>query len=158
AQAAVGGYGVTYDGNAHTAIGSATDVNGNALPGSDFMLTGTTHTNAGTFTDSWSFHDPSGNYQDASGTVTDTIDKAPSTTTTVGAGPFTYDGTTHFGGSGTVAGAGGLNTGATSLTYSGDQVDAGTYYVTAHYAGDANHYGSDGAAVAITIDQADAAV
>jgi hypothetical protein len=83
-----------------------------------------------------------------------TVTKAASTTTTVGAGPFTCDGTTHFGGSGTVTGAGGLSTSATSLTYSGDQVNVGTYYVTAHYAGDANHLPSDGAAVAITIQKA----
>ena len=68
-----------------------------------------------------------------------TIAKATSTTTTVGDGPFTYDGTTHTGGSGTVTGAGGSPASATSLTYTGDQVNAGTYYVTAHYAGDANH-------------------
>ena len=82
------------------------------------------------------------------------IDKATSTTTTVGDSPFTYDGTTHTGGSGTVTGAGGLSTGATSLTYRGDQINAGTYYVTAHYAGDANHEASDGAAVAIVINKA----
>src|SRR6185369_10809497 len=82
------------------------------------------------------------------------IDKAASATTTVGDGPFTYDGTTHAGGSGTVTGAGGLSTSATSLTYTGDQVNAGTYYVTAHYAGDANHTPSDGAAVGIVIDKA----
>ena len=76
------------------------------------------------------------------------INKATSTTTTVGAGPFTYDTTTHAGGSGTVTGAGGLSTSATSLTYTGDQINAGTYYVTAHYAGDANHEPSDGAVVA----------
>jgi hypothetical protein len=39
-----------------------------------------------------------------------TIAKATSTTTTVGAGLFFYDGTTQTGGSGTVTGAGGLNT------------------------------------------------
>ena len=83
-----------------------------------------------------------------------TINQAASTMTTVGAGPFTYDDSTHGGGSGTVTGAGGLSVGATSLTYSGDQIDAGTYYVTAHYAGDTNHLPSDGAAVAITINQA----
>ena len=82
------------------------------------------------------------------------INKAASTTTTVGDGPFTYDGSDHTGGSGTVTGAGGLNTGATSLTYTGDQINAGTYYVTAHYAGDANHDASDGAAVAIVINKA----
>ena len=69
------------------------------------------------------------------------IAKATSTTTTLGAGPFVYDTTTHSGGSGTVTGVGGLSTSATSLTYTGDQVNAGTYYVTAHYAGDANHDG-----------------
>ena len=83
-----------------------------------------------------------------------TINKATSTTTTVGDGPFTYDGTTHTGGSGTVTGVGSLSTSATSLTYTGDQVNAGTYYVTAHYAGDANHFGSDGVAVAIVINKA----
>lgn len=57
-----------------------------------------------------------------------------------------------------VTGAGGLSTSATSLTYTGDQVDAGTYFVTAHYAGDANHLASDGAAVAITINKANATV
>ena len=91
-----------------------------------------------------------------------TICKASSTTTTVGAGPFTYTGSSQVGGSGTVTGAGGLSTSATSLTYSAnsdgtgvaDQTDAGAYYVTAHYAGDANHLASDGSAVAITIGQA----
>ncbi len=95
-----------------------------------------------------------------------TVAKAASVTTTVGAGPFTYNRTAQIGGSGTVTGAGGLNTGATSLTYSAnsngtglaDQTNAGAYYVTAHYAGDTNHTASDGAAVAIVINKADAAV
>src|SRR5207302_40176 len=82
------------------------------------------------------------------------INKASSTTTTLGDGPFTYDGSSHTGGSGTVTGAGGLSTSATSLTYSGDQIDAGTYSVTAHYAGDANHLSSDGLAVDISINKA----
>src|SRR5947207_4165398 len=86
-----------------------------------------------------------------------TINRAPSATTTPGAGPFPSDGTPHAGGSGTVIGAGGLSASATSLTYSGDQIDAGVYSVTAHYAGDAKHFGSDGAAVAITINRAPSA-
>jgi hypothetical protein len=69
----VTGYSVPYDGHSHTASSSATDVNGNALPASDFNLTATTHTAAGSSSDSWTFHDPSGNYQDASGTVSDSI-------------------------------------------------------------------------------------
>ncbi len=94
------------------------------------------------------------NYNDQSGDAAIVINQAPSFTTTVGDGPFTYDTTTHAGGSGTVTGVN-LNTTATSLTYTGDQVDAGTYYVTAHYAGDQNHTASDGSPVGIVINQAD---
>lgn len=86
-----------------------------------------------------------------------TINKATSTTTAFGA-TFTYDGTVRTGGSGTVTGAGGLNVAATSLTYSGDQVNAGTYLVTAHYAGDANHFGSVSAPAIITIEKANAVI
>ena len=69
-------YSVTYDSNAHTATGMATGVGGDgALIGLD--LSGTTHTNAGTYNgDAWTFTDVTGNYNDASGTVNDTIAKA----------------------------------------------------------------------------------
>src|SRR5262249_60555035 len=93
-------------------------------------------------------------YAPATAPVTVNVNKAPTTTTTVGADPFTYNGSAQAGGSGTVTGAGGLSTDATSLTYTGDQINAGTYYVTAHYAGDANHLPSDGSPVAITITKA----
>ena len=44
------------------------------MASSDFTLTGTVHTNAGTYVaDAWSFSDPSGNYASQSGTVTDSI-------------------------------------------------------------------------------------
>ena len=65
-------YTVTYDGNAHTATGTATGVNGGSLSGLD--LSGTTHTNAGTYSDTWTFSDP--NYVSQTGTVTDTIVQA----------------------------------------------------------------------------------
>jgi len=143
----------TYDGAAHTASVTITGVGGVVLASNS--LTGTNVAESGTTTASIVGLQ---NYHDASGTATLTITKAASTTITNGAGPFTYDGTTHTGGSGTVTGAGGLSTSATSLTYSGDQVNAGTYYVTAHYAGDANHEASDGEAVAIVINQATATV
>src|SRR5262249_1025765 len=51
-------YNVTYDGLPHTATGSATGVFGEALAGLD--LSGTTHTNAGVYTDSWTFTDVTG--------------------------------------------------------------------------------------------------
>ena len=71
----VTGYDVTYDATAHTATGSATGVDDEPLAGLD--LSGTTHTNAGDYTgDPWTFTDVTGNYNDASGTVDDDIDKA----------------------------------------------------------------------------------
>ncbi|AMV41026.1 hypothetical protein VT85_26560 (plasmid) [Planctomyces sp. SH-PL62] len=93
------------------------------------------------------------------------IARASSVTTTIGDGPFIYDGGVHAGGSGTVTGAR-LDVDATSLTYSAhsdgtgvaDLTNAGVYYVTAHYAGDDNHTASDGEAVAIVIGKATAAI
>jgi hypothetical protein len=120
--------------------------------GLDITWTGAPQTNAGSRLVTATVNDA--NYQGSSTPGTFVVNKAMSTTITVGDGPFTFDGTTHAGGSGTVTGAGGLSTSATSLTYTGDQVNAGTYYVTAHYAGDANHEASDGAAVAIVINKA----
>jgi hypothetical protein len=64
-------YNVTYDGNEHTATGSATGVNNENLSGID--LGGTKHTNAGSYTDTWTFTDATGNYNDDKGTVTDNI-------------------------------------------------------------------------------------
>ncbi len=64
-------YNVMYDGNPHTATGTATGANGGVLAGLD--LSGTTHTNAGTYTDKWTFNDPMGNYTYAEGSVKDLI-------------------------------------------------------------------------------------
>jgi hypothetical protein len=58
-------YSVPYDGTAHTAAGTAIGVQGEDLS-ADLTLTGTTHTAMGPYTDTWRFHDPNGNYQDAS--------------------------------------------------------------------------------------------
>src|SRR5262249_29130039 len=78
----VTGYSVTYDSNAHTATGSVSGVGSDgALSGLD--LSGTTHTHAGTYTDTWTFTDVTGNYNNASGSVNDPIGKAnPSITFT----------------------------------------------------------------------------
>ena len=64
-------YVVNFDGAAHTATGTATGVNGESLTG--LSLSGTTHTLAGVYADIWTFTDSTGNYSNASGTVTDTI-------------------------------------------------------------------------------------
>lgn len=68
----VTGYDVTYDGNSHTATGSCTGVDGVDLS-ADLVLSGTSHTTAGSYTDLWSFSDPSGNYINPGGTVADSI-------------------------------------------------------------------------------------
>ena len=67
-------YSVTYDGGTHTTAGSATGVLGESLTGLD--LSGTTHTNAGTTTDTWIFTDSTGNYNNATNTVSDQISQA----------------------------------------------------------------------------------
>ena len=74
-------YAVIYDGNAHTATGTATGV-GSANLNSGLTLSGTTHTSIGVYNnDAWSFHDVAGNYNDASGTINNLIGSAPVVTT-----------------------------------------------------------------------------
>src|SRR5215467_12242353 len=59
-------YSVTYDGNAHSATGTAKGVKGEDLS-SGLDLSGTTHINAGDYTaDPWTFTSPNGNYNDDS--------------------------------------------------------------------------------------------
>ena len=72
----VSSYAVAYDGAAHTATGVARGYDGSTLSG--LVLSGTTHTNAGQYSqDTWSFHDVTGNYADASGTISNRIGSAP---------------------------------------------------------------------------------
>src|SRR5262249_20467833 len=88
----VPGYSLTYDGNSHTATGTAIGVGGVFLVGLD--LSGTAHTNAGTSSDTWTFTDVTGNYNNASGSVTDVINKANAIITVT---PYSvhYDGGSH---------------------------------------------------------------
>ena len=67
----VTGYSVYFDNNFHTAIGSSTGVLGESLTGLD--LSGTTHKLVGSYPDAWTFTDGTGNYNNASGTVINTI-------------------------------------------------------------------------------------
>ena len=145
-------YNVPFDGNSHTATGSATGVKGESLAG--LNLNGTTHTSAGNYAgDPWTFTDVNGNYHDASGTVDDFIIKATSVTTVTVANA-TYDGGPH-GGTASVSGAGGLDQ-TLPVTYAGRNstvygpsatppTDAGDYTASAGYAGDPNHSASSDA-------------
>ncbi len=67
-------YSVGYDIQPHTATGTATGVESPTPADFEHLLdlSGTTHTNPGTYTDTWTFAG-NGNYTSASGTVTDVI-------------------------------------------------------------------------------------
>jgi len=65
---------------------------GETLSGLD--LSGTTHTNAGAYTDPWTFTDVTGNYNNDSATVADTIAKADPVCTVTGYS-VTYDAAAH---------------------------------------------------------------
>jgi len=67
----VTGYNVIFDNALHTATGSAKGVLGESLSGLD--LSNTAHKLVGTYNDLWSFTDSTGNYNNASDHVIDTI-------------------------------------------------------------------------------------
>ncbi|MBA3883245.1 MAG: Ig-like domain repeat protein, partial [Chthoniobacterales bacterium] len=115
-------YDVSYDGAEHVATGSATGVGGVTLTG--LNLNGTKHTNAGTYSDTWTFTGPNGNYNDATSTVTNKIAKINATVTVT---PYdvSYDGSEHVA-TGSATGIGGVT--LTGLNLNGTKhIDAGTY-------------------------------
>ncbi len=141
------GYSATYDGSLHTATGSCAGVNGEG-PLSGLDLTGTNHTNAGTYNgDAWSYPGTA-NYSAANGTVDDSIAKAPAGCSTSGYSG-TYDGDAH-GASGSCTGTGTLELGATFT-----DVPGGSAAWT--FVGDSNHE-DDSGNVAIVITQAPSTV
>lgn len=104
AEIEVSGYEVTYDGESHTATGSAMGVGEEGeLEGLD--LSDTTHTNAGSYEDEWTFTDSTGNYNDASGSVESLIAKAEADIEIDGYN-VTYDGESHTA-TGSATGVGG---------------------------------------------------
>ena len=115
---------MTFDANPHTASGTAIGVSGeNLIAG--LTLSGTTHTNAGTYaTDAWSFHDSNGNYADAGGTVSDLIKQAIAMIVVM---PYnvTYDANPHSA-TATALGVGGVNLIA-DLVLNTTHTSAGTY-------------------------------
>ncbi|HET9667741.1 MAG TPA: PxKF domain-containing protein [Desertimonas sp.] len=135
------GYDVEYDAAAHTATGSCLGVAGETLAGLD--LAGTTHTNAGSYTDDWTFTDTTGNYTDTAGSVADQIDQAGSTVSVdCSAAAETYNGLAHD-----VCTASWSSTGADaeggSLTVGYDEnVNAGPVIASATFEGDTNHTGN----------------
>jgi hypothetical protein len=150
-------YNVTYDTTSHTATGTATGVGGVNLA-ADLTLSGTTHTNAGTYvTDGWSFTDPTGNYASTSGTVSDKINQANATILIT---PYnvTYDGNAHTA-TGTATGVGGVNL-AADLTLSGTtHTSAGTYASDGwSFTDPTGNYASTSGTITDTINKAASAV
>ena len=95
---------MTYDGNPHTATATATGVGGVNLAG-ELILSGTTHTDVGTYTgDSWTFTDPTGDYNNASNTITDVINPlgtvSTSTSVATSNGSVVYGSSLTFNGHG----------------------------------------------------------
>jgi len=142
-------YSVIYDGNSHTATGTATGVNGESLSGLD--LIGTTHTNAGTYNgDGWTFTDVTGNYHNSSGTVDDSISQAGASISVNGYSGV-YDGAAH-GATGTATGVNGEDlTSLLNLGASFTNVPGGTAHWT--FAGNTNYAPASGNAT-ITITKA----
>ena len=88
-------YNVNYDGNQHTAIETATGINGINL-NDDLVLVNTSHTNAGDYyVDNWTFIDPTGNYASATGIVHDNIAQINATIAITGYN-IPYDGNPHI--------------------------------------------------------------
>src|SRR5207247_2152569 len=107
-------------------------------------LSGTTHTSAGDYpSDSWTFTDVTGNYNNTSGTVHDAIAKANAT---INITPYsvTYDGAAHTA-TATATGVGGANLIA-NLTLSGTtHTNAGDYPSdTWSFAGGTNYNDASG--------------
>jgi hypothetical protein len=132
--------------------GSATGVNSESLAGLD--LTGTTHTNAGHYSDSWTFTDVTGNYNNTSGSVSDSIAKAEANVVVNGYTGI-YDGAAH----GATGSAAGVNSedlsGLSNLGASFTNVPGGTANWT--FAGNGN-YNAQSGSVAITINKANATI
>jgi hypothetical protein len=147
-------YHVMYDGDPHTATGSATGVESPSPADLSALLHlgGTTHTNAGDYpTDGWTF-DGNGNYNSASGTVHDIIDRALPTVAITWTG-WIVDGTGHAATAvvnGPVTAENPIASPVVTLTYysgstasgtplAGAPSGVGTYTVLAAYAGNANY-------------------
>ncbi|HMD10873.1 MAG TPA: YDG domain-containing protein, partial [Marmoricola sp.] len=106
---------------------------------------------AGTATASASYAGDA-NHNPSSDSEAFTIDKADSTTTlTCTPGPFVYNGSARTPCSASATGAGGLSQ-SLAVSY-GNNVNAGTAFASATFAGDANHTGSSDS-TSFTIDKA----
>ena len=142
-------YTATYNGAAHTATGAATGVLGESLAGLD--LGATSHVDAGSYTDAWTFTDSSGNYNNASGMMSDSIARANAT---ISVAPYnvTYDGAVHTA-TGTATGAQGQILGGLDLSGT-SHANPGTYSDHWTFADTTGNYNNAGGTVSDSIGKA----
>ncbi|OGM91327.1 hypothetical protein A2755_02960 [Candidatus Wolfebacteria bacterium RIFCSPHIGHO2_01_FULL_48_22] len=93
ADIAINPYSLVYDGSSHTAAGTVHGAFGEDLS-ADLDLSGTTHTNAGTYSDTWRFMGGANYSDDDDGVISNVIDKAGATIAVEGYNGV-YDGTPH---------------------------------------------------------------
>jgi hypothetical protein len=156
----------TYSGSACAGSGSATGAGGIALSpvtltysGTGYGPTSTAPTNAGTYTVTATFGG-NGNYKSLTSTAANvTIGQATPTVLATG-NTCTYSGS-PCAGSGAATGVGGSTLSPVTLSYSGTgygpsatpPTNAGTYTVTASFAGNTNYKAGVSAAAALTINE-----
>ncbi|MBX4200743.1 MBG domain-containing protein [Candidatus Parcubacteria bacterium] len=149
-------YDVIYDGNPHTATGTATGAQSESLTGLD--VSATTHTNASTYTeDPWTFTDTTGNYNNQNGTITDVIHKKDQTITfgplgnkVLGDADFTVSATATSELAVTLTADGNCSITGTTVHIT----DVGTCTITAHQAGNDNVNAAPDAGQTFTISAA----
>src|SRR5687767_4652967 len=151
ATVSVTGFSGSYDATTKEASGSATSVLGEALAGLDL---GDSFTNAGTHSANWTFTDATGNYNDASGSVTIQIDKADATVSVTGFSG-SYDATAK-GASGSATGV--LGEALAGLDLGDSFTNAGTHSANWTFTDVTGNYNNASGSVTIQIDKADAAI
>ncbi len=148
----------TYDGYPHPATATVTGTGTSSVAGSfSFSYTpgsSSPPVNAGAYTVTASFTSSDGNYINATGSGSITINKATPTVTITG-GPFTYDGNPHPAVA-SATGVGGVTvTGSFSLSYtpggSSAPINAGTYAVSAGFTSTDTNYTNAAGSGSITI-------
>ena len=97
-----------------TATGTATGVGGVNL--SSDLTINSTHTNAESYSDTWSFTDPTGNYAPKTGAMTDTIGQATATIMVTPISGLVYNGSPQQTASYSATGVGGVSLPSTDFT------------------------------------------
>ncbi len=138
-----------------TATGTATGGSGVNL-NSDLTIN-STHTNAGSYPDTWSFTDPTGYYVPAQGTMTDTIGMATATIFVTPTPGLIYNGGPQVTATGTATGVGGVNLSG-DLTINSTHTNAGSYSDTWSFTDPTGNYAPETGAMTDTIAQATATV